>query len=265
MTLEEMKQRKGAVRLADIPQEILHELNRGTIPTVNLVEWLGMDQRTLATLTLPEVYKQVALQAIDTLKTETALNCIKVIGAAIYKESIARNDQEIHPFLASHTSDMLRCWAAIFVGEQQQGIVQQLSDILPFATDEHFGVREISWIAIRDQLMEEIEDALPVFKTWVGSDDPYQRRFVTESIRPKGVWCRQFKLVQEQPELALPFLDALQSDPHKYVQDSVANWLNDASKSQPHFVQDICKQWKANNPDSKATAYIIKRALRSLK
>jgi 3-methyladenine DNA glycosylase AlkC len=55
----------------------------------------------------------------------------------------------------------------------------------------------------------------------------------------------------------------MKSDKAKYVQDSVGNWLNDASKIQPEFVIDICKKWEKESP-TKETAYIIKKALRTI-
>jgi 3-methyladenine DNA glycosylase AlkC len=55
----------------------------------------------------------------------------------------------------------------------------------------------------------------------------------------------------------------LKNDAAKYVQDSVGNWLNDASKTQTNFVIELCKKWEAESK-TKETAYIIKKALRTI-
>ena len=259
-----MLERKGARSVKDVPSAVLDALHNGDIPTVNLVECLAMDQRILLQNTLPKKYHKPLLDALDKLKATTYMNCIRGIGQTLFDLSQANGDAEIYPYLLQHPSDTVRCWATIFVGAQELNLADRLEAIKPLAADSHFGVREISWIAIRDLLMENPEEAIKLLTPWTLSEDENIRRFASESIRPKGVWCKQFKWIQAHPEAALPILDALKGDKARYVQDSVANWLNDLSKNNPSWVKDICHTWLLENPTSKETAYICKRALRSI-
>lgn len=55
----------------------------------------------------------------------------------------------------------------------------------------------------------------------------------------------------------------MKSDKSKYVQVSIGNWLNDASKSQPEFVKSLCEKWKKESP-TKETAFIIKKTMRTI-
>lgn len=65
------------------------------------------------------------------------------------------------------------------------------------------------------------------------------------------------------PDRGQPLLDPLHAEPERYVQDSVANWLNDAAKDRPDWVRGVTGRWAAAS-DTKATAYIVKPARRSL-
>jgi 3-methyladenine DNA glycosylase AlkC len=142
-------------------------------------------------------------------------------------------------------------------------IKQKLQKIQPFAADKHFGVREISWLVVRPNIAKNLDESLKNLTAWTTNTDENIRRFASEATRPRGVWCEHIEELKQNPELGLMILEPLKSDKAKYVQDSVGNWLNDASKTQPDFVKNVCKKWEKES-STKETAYIIKKALRTI-
>lgn len=118
-------------------------------------------------------------------------------------------------------------------------------------------------MALRPEIENNLEKSIKLLTYWTNNKDENIRRFTTEATRPRGVWCKHLEQLKESPEMALPILENLKSDSSKYVQDSVGNWLNDTSKSQPNFVIELCKKWQKESP-TKETEKIIKRARRKI-
>jgi 3-methyladenine DNA glycosylase AlkC len=166
--------------------------------------------------------------------------------------------------LAAHASDTVRSWATYVVGlDAELSLAEKLDRLRPLATDGNAGVREIAWMAVRLDIERELDVAIELLRGWTTAADANLRRFASEATRPRGVWCKHLNVLKENPALGLPILEPLRSDTSKYVRDSVGNWLNDASKSRPAWVQTICEHWSAAAP-TKETSYIIKKALRTI-
>jgi hypothetical protein len=262
-----MTVRKGARTISQIPPEIREQLNNGSIESANLNEWLAINHKQLLEAVLThwnrKDYLNDILTDIANLKKQTVTVVNETIGVRLLTQSYLYNDTTLFEKLATHPSDTVRCWATYFIGKSDHSLEEKLERMRPFAADTHFGVREISWIALRADITENLEQAIRLLTPWTVSENEYIRRFACESIRPRGVWCKHIETLKETPEPALVILEPLKSDNSKYVRDSVANWLNDASKTRPDFVVNLCKNWEKES-QSKETIYIIKRALRSI-
>lgn len=263
--------RKGARKVADIPSEVMRLLQIGQLQTVNLTEWLAVDHVTLLQHILVGVgLHQEMNPMIQRLHLTNETKIMKIIPSIarewldLFDRMSQQESTRIFDFLAAHQSDSVRCWAAYIIGlDERLSIEAKLTAIRPFAADAHFGVREISWMALRESISKELGKSIVLLTDWVCDQDANIRRFAIESTRPQGVWAKHIHELKANPGMALSLLEVVKSDPAKYVQDSVGNWLNDASKSNADWVIQICDQWLEVS-DSKETKRIVTKAKRSL-
>ena len=260
--------RKGSRSTKDIPKDILEQLNSGQIETANLVEWLAVDQKLLLENLLKQTDRRKYLKPIlsenENLKKQTVNTINEAIGTEILNQVTKNNDFDFLEIISKHKSDLIRCWATYTIGKNSKlNVKEMLEKIQAFSADKHFGVREICWLAVRPTIAKNLIESLRILSKWTNNEDENIRRFASEATRPRGVWCEHIEELKQKPELGLTILESLKSDKAKYVQDSVGNWLNDASKTQPEFVNNLCKKWKTESP-TKETAYIIKKAMRTI-
>jgi len=252
------KPRRGAVRRSEIPPQILRQLNEGSIPSASLAESLAVDFQRLLRHVLPSLPSTLIGQVEPTLGVVARM---RLVGRLLAQTQ----DRNVIEPLARHPSDTVRGWAAYAICEWEGlSLLQRLEVLRPLADDSHYGVREWAWCAIRPELAKQLDEAIRLLEPWTVESSANLRRFATECTRPRGVWCAHIDLLKREPVRGLPLLEPLRSDPAKYVQDSVANWLNDAAKSQPEWVIDLCRRWRAVSP-TPATSRICQRAQRSLK
>lgn len=198
------------------------------------MEWLATDQLALLKIVLSDLNKEDWFpnfeEAVNAQKKPTANSNTKIIGETFSQLS---NNALLYKQLKSHTSDIVRCWACWAESLQHNDTVSLIDCMQDYAADLHFGVREVVIFASKERMSEDLDVSIKILSGWTNSKDENIRRFVAEALRPIGVWVKKITEFQVHPEKGLPLLEPLKSDPSKYVCDSVGNWLNDASKSQP--------------------------------
>jgi 3-methyladenine DNA glycosylase AlkC len=270
LSIENLKSRKGAARISEVTDEVLVALNQGKIETVNLVEWLAINMSVLLRNVLAEIgwKDQIDYLHNQALKLEGQgiTKRLKGVGELLFQAlNKEENRTDIFESFAVHTSDMVRAWAAfIIAADQALSLTQRLEIMQRFAADCNISVKENAWSSLRPFLVEDLTTSFHLLIPWVKDEDPNIRRCAVEATRPRGVWCKHIPKLKEHPELGLVILEWVRSDSSDYVRRSVANWLNDGSKSSPNWVLQVCQRWKKESP-TKETDWIIKHALRTLR
>jgi len=263
--IESIRNRKPARRIVDIPEPVRSALSAGLVATMNLTEWLASDRQRLHGI----ICNQIGLNSDDAgfvwtqeLLDQSALKQSFAIGRW-FAEQIKIGD-DAWRFLSTHESDIVREWAAIVIGIAEDiSFARKLAWMKTFADDENSGLREIAWLALRADVIRDPISAFKCLVPWTGSRNERLRRYASEITRPCGVWCAHIPQLKDQPELGMPILEPLLADDSKYVKNSVGNWLNDASKSNPEWVRATTHRWTATST-SPHTQYIVKRALRTI-
>jgi len=247
-----MTERKGYPSRTAIPPHVLDRLNKGREETKTLSEALAMNQSTLIRALIPSLMSP-GLQH-DLRDADGIVARMRLIG-----EVLVDRPKEL-AMAATSEVDTARGWACFAVGAMPSlSLTERLDMIRPFAADGHFGVREWAWLAVRPHIHESLDEAFGLLREWTADPDENIRRFASESTRPRGVWSKHIMELRENPAPGLVILDLLKSDPSKYVQDSVGNWLNDVAKDRPYFVRETLDRWLTES-DSDATHAIVKKA-----
>lgn len=263
-----MRKRKAARSLADVSSGLKEQLEAGQTETAGLMEYLATDRLRLLKNCLEALGRAVYYPKIEQAylaEKKLGLDAEnRLFASALYEQAHARGDKALFGLLAKHRSDIVRAWAVYYaLCAEALSPEEQLRALVPFAADAHFSVREYAWMALRPALLVGVEPWLELLHPWAQDEDENIRRFALELTRPRGVWCKHIQELKARPKLALPLLEQYKDEQALYVQKSLGNWLNDASKSHPQFVKALCQSW-LEEKESKARTSIAKRALRSL-
>lgn len=123
--------------------------------------------------------------------------------------------------------------------------------------------RFTSEFGIRHLLLSQPSKCLAIMLPWCSDPCHHVRRLVSEGTRPLLPWAMQLPEFKLNPDWVKPHLEKLKSDESEYVRRSVANHLNDISKTHPDLVVDIAKRWLSTQAD-KNTHRMVKHACRTL-
>lgn len=248
--MQETERRTGSTTRGGVPPDVLARLEDGTLATATLAEGLAVRMDRLLAAAVP------ALAGAD---FDVSAGIVARMARA--GELLRALDGDALDALARHPSDTVRGWVAFAYGQDaSRPPLERIARMRPFAADPHFGVREWAWLAVRGPIIAETDAALALLAGWTADPDPNVRRFASEATRPRGVWSPSIPLLRREPARGLPILGPLRRDPHRYVEDSVANWLNDAGKDDPAWLRGLLAAWEADG----VAPRLLRRAARSL-
>ncbi|HEY0494999.1 MAG TPA: DNA alkylation repair protein [Kutzneria sp.] len=120
--------------------------------------------------------------------------------------------------------------------------------------------------ALRTFLAADLDRTLTTALRWTSSPDEHVRRLASEGTRPRLPWAKRVPAILDDPQSTVPILDALHRDPSEYVRRSVANHLNDISRSDPALAVAVATRWLTTDPLPSAAERLalVRHALRTL-
>ena len=118
-----------------------------------------------------------------------------------------------------------------------------------------------SEFAVRSFIINHEERMMEQMYAWSKHESEHVRRLSCEGCRPQLPWGQALSNFKKDPAPILPILEQLKTDPSMHVRKSVANNLNDISKTHPDLVTKLAKDWYGETED---TDWIVKHGCRTL-
>ena len=132
---------------------------------------------------------------------------------------------------------------------------------ISIAALEEYTKYSSSEFAVRPFIINHEEKMMAQMMAWSKDENEDVRRLSSEGCRPQLPWAMALPSFKKDPTLILPILEQLKADPSLYVRKSVANNINDISKTNPEVVIKLAKKWMGKNKD---TDWMVKHGLRTL-
>jgi 3-methyladenine DNA glycosylase AlkC len=133
--------------------------------------------------------------------------------------------------------------------------------VLSTAALELYTQYSSSEFAVRPFIINYKERMMAQMYAWSKHENEHVRRLSSEGCRPALPWGVALAKYKKDPSPILPILEQLKTDPSLYVRKSVANNLNDISKTHPDLVAELAKNWYGKDEH---TDWIVKHGCRAL-
>ncbi|MFL8712234.1 DNA alkylation repair protein [Clostridioides sp. GD02377] len=118
-----------------------------------------------------------------------------------------------------------------------------------------------SEFAVRVFIIKDEKRMMEQMYRWSKHENEHIRRLASEGCRPQLPWAQAITSFKKDPTPILPILEQLKTDTSLYVRKSVANNLNDISKTHPDLVINLAQDWYGKNEH---TNWILKHGCRTL-
>jgi len=118
-----------------------------------------------------------------------------------------------------------------------------------------------SEFAVRPFIIKHEKRMMKQMYVWSKHENEHVRRLSSEGCRPALPWGVALNSFKKDPSPVLPILEQLKTDPSAYVRKSVANNINDISKTHPDLIAKLSKDWYGKN---ELTDWIVKHGCRTL-
>lgn len=173
---------------------------------------------------------------------------------ADYREALAVLDQVVSTCSSSFFGILFPDFVEVYGQDETNWdlSIGALERYTPYSSSE---------FAVRPFIIEHEKRMMAQMYVWSKHENEHVRRLASEGCRPQLPWGQALTKFKKDPAPILPILEQLKADPSPYVRKSVANNLNDISKTHPELVSKLAKDWYGKNKD---TDWIVKHGCRTL-
>jgi 3-methyladenine DNA glycosylase AlkC len=189
------------------------------------------------------------------------------------KERVRKISTNLGKFLPSDYSESLQIlykivancpvgfWSIIFPDFVEVYGQDELYWDISMKALEKFTSYSSSEFAVRPFILKDEKRMMAQMYAWSKHENEHVRRLSSEGCRPALPWGQALNKYKKDPSPVILILEQLKADPSLYVRKSVANNLNDISKTHPNLIATLANDWYSKN---EYTDWIIKRGCRTL-